>query len=146
MTTCSIMTLNVHTEFHAECLLCCVTIQLIMLNVVILSVILLNVIMLNVLAPTTKHQQCTILLLIISLPIFHLSCRIFEHFATNPDPVTEFIILRSALPSKAPLWRQNQWIHFPFNKQIHPLYFKDRIFSKIGSSNPDPDPCIVCTI
>ncbi len=35
------------------------------------------------------------------------SCRIFEHFATNPDPVTEFTKLGFALSSKAPLWHQN---------------------------------------
>jgi hypothetical protein len=61
--------------------------------------------------------------------ILKLSCRIFEHFATkldpvtefiklrsaiifkrfatNPDPLIEFIKLESALPSKTPLWRQN---------------------------------------
>ncbi len=31
------------------------------------------------------------------------SASIFMHCATNPDPVTEFITLESALPSKAPL-------------------------------------------
>ncbi len=35
------------------------------------------------------------------------SAIIFKHFAANPDPVTEFIKLGSALPSKVPLWRQN---------------------------------------
>ncbi len=146
MMTSSIMTLNAYTVSCSVPFMLSVTIKSIMLNVIALSIVLLNVIMLNVLVPTTKHQCWTIFLPIISIPIFHLSCRIFEHFATNPDPVTEFIILRSALPSKAPLWRQNQWIHFPFNKRIHPLYFKDRIFSKTGSSNPDPGPCIVCII
>jgi hypothetical protein len=85
--------------------------------------------------------------------IITVSCRIFEHFATNPDPVTEFIKLRStitfkhfatipdpvtelkklrsALPSKAPLWRQNYQIHF--HKQIHPFYFKIEY-----SIKPDP--------
>ncbi len=35
------------------------------------------------------------------------SSTIFKHFATNPDPVTEFIKLRPVLPSKTPLWHQN---------------------------------------
>jgi hypothetical protein len=35
------------------------------------------------------------------------SARIFKHFATNPDPVTEVIKLGSTLPCKAPLLRQN---------------------------------------
>jgi hypothetical protein len=35
-------------------------------------------------------------------PSWVLSCRIFEHFATKPDPKTEIIKLTSALPSKVP--------------------------------------------
>jgi hypothetical protein len=35
------------------------------------------------------------------------SAFIFKDFATNPDLVTEFIKLRSALPSKVPFWHQN---------------------------------------
>jgi hypothetical protein len=31
----------------------------------------------------------------------------FKHFVTNLDPVTEFMQLGSALPNKAPLWHQN---------------------------------------
>ncbi len=52
------------------------------------------------------------------------SAIIFKHFATIPDPVTESIKLRSALPSKVPLWHQNYQIRFPFYRRIHSFYFK----------------------
>jgi hypothetical protein len=35
-----------------------------------------------------------------------VSCRILEHFATLPDPVNEFLKLRSALHSNSPFWHQ----------------------------------------
>jgi hypothetical protein len=43
----------------------------------------------------------------------NISCRIFEHLAIPPDPVTEFLKLGSALHSKVPFWRQNKRICFP---------------------------------
>jgi hypothetical protein len=36
---------------------------------------------------------------------YGLFCRIFEHFAIQPYPVTEFLKLRSALHSNTLLWR-----------------------------------------
>ncbi len=53
---------------------------IVILNVIMLSVIMLKVVRLGVLAPTNA-----------------LSCRIFEHFALLPDPVTELLKLGSAL-------------------------------------------------
>ncbi len=69
----------------------------------------------------------------------HVSCRIFEHFALQTDSVTEFIKLGSALFKEVPLWHQSQ---------LDPLSFwrSSSTLSKTGSSKPDQDPLIFCTI
>ncbi len=45
-----------------------------------------------------------------------ISCKIFEHFALQTDPVTEFIKLRSAHSKKAPLGAKTCQIRFPFGE------------------------------
>ncbi len=97
--------------------------SVVMLNVVMLCVVMLNVIMLNVVAPYRhgyqdeifKNMLNLIMLNVIMLnvvapcihgyqdKIFMLSCKIFEHFALQVDPVIEFIQLGS----------------FPFQRQRH---------------------------
>ncbi len=58
-----------------------------------------------------------------------ISCRIFEHFATKPDPVTEFTKLRSAIILK----------HFATNPD------PGTEFIKLGSTLPSKAPLRVHT-
>ncbi len=52
--------------------------------------------------------------------MFVKSCRTFEHFALQTDPVTEFIKLGSALCKEGATLRQNQQIHFPIEHAAPP--------------------------
>jgi hypothetical protein len=71
--------------------------------------------------------------------MFTFCCRIFEQFALQTDPVTEFIKLRSA-PFKegTTLAQKLAGSAFLLEKQLPP--------PKTRSSKPDPDPLIFCTI
>jgi hypothetical protein len=63
-----------------------------------------------------------------------VSCRIFEHFALLPDPITEFLKLKSALHKQGAILVPKQADPLsPLNKRIHPssLY-------RVASQNPDP--------
>jgi hypothetical protein len=54
----------------------------------------------------------------------YLSCRIFEHFALLPDPVTEFLKLRSALYKQGAILVPKQADPLsPLNKRFHPFSF-----------------------
>jgi hypothetical protein len=88
-----------------------------------ISFVLVNI------AVLLKLMGNLVLICVMSVFIYWMPCMIFEHFATNPDPLTEFIKLGSAitfkhfatnldqvtefiqlgstLPNKVPLWCQN---------------------------------------
>ncbi len=58
-----------------------------------------------------------------------LSCKIFEHFAILPDPVTEFLKLGSALHKQGTILAPKQVDPLPlWNKQIHPFHL-DKVSS-----------------
>ncbi len=78
--------------------------------------------------------------------ILFLSCRIFEHFATLPDPVTEFIKLGSALHRQGTILAPKQKICFPFYGSGSTPFMKRYYSLKTGSSNADPDPLNICTL
>jgi hypothetical protein len=78
--------------------------------------------------------------------ILFLSCRIFEHFAILPDPVTEFIKLRSTLHRQGAILVPKQKIRFPFYGNSSTPFMKREYYHKTGSSNADPDPLNICTI
>ncbi len=63
-----------------------------------------------------------------------VSCKIFEHFATLPDPITEFKELGSALHRQGTILVPKQAdLLSLLRKRLYPFYLRENIFS-----NPDP--------
>jgi len=68
--------------------------------------------------------------------IFEVSCRIFEHFAILPDPVTEFIKLRSTLHKQDTILAPKLVDPLSLlNKRIHPFHL-DRVSSQTRIQQP----------
>jgi hypothetical protein len=66
-----------------------------------------------------------------------MSCRIFEHFATLPDPVIEFTKLRSALHRQGTILAPKQAdLLSLFTEAAPPLSFRERVFSQTQIQQP----------
>jgi hypothetical protein len=65
----------------------------------------------------------------------------------DPDPVTEFLKLGSALYKQDAILAPKQAHPLSLlNKRIHPFHLESVYLLTSRSSNPVSDPCIICTI